>query len=580
MNRALAAAALCAGALCALLASGCADLGPVAGSEIGNPTIAGAVLKPDGSPAAGATVILRRKDYLAKGIGEGLISTSILPEVWLAKRGLFDSRGLFMAETETDAEGRFHIDSVDTGSYRIEVNDGAEGLLIDVAVDSADKEVKLPVGSLGAVATLRGVLRTVDPAAGQYLAFVRGLERTVLVDRTTGAFTLPALPAGTYSVHFGCLDAGCLSRDVAGITVRAGEDAVMDTVVLATFASENYTAWKSSMKIALNTTASGADLPDTVRGFPLLVRLDSANFPFAGAGPRGQDVRFADALGNNLHFEIERWDSAARRAEIWVRLPAVHGNSDTQTLTLYWNNPEAAAYSSGVEVFPRAEGFRGVWHLAENGGSADNGYRDASANNNHGTGRALPNTPVGLLGPGQAFDGGSSVITAPDSTLHPDSGLTLEMWARFASLGPFRRLVSKAYPSGRFPWTEYGLESDADGRRITMALGLKDSLYGARSAREINADEWIHITGTYDGSQIRIYLDGVLEGAVERKGPISDYGRGLCFGKYEHDEASNFNGVLDEIRVTGTARPPAWIRLSYENQRPGSRLLSFSKPFP
>ena len=144
-------------------------------------------------------------------------------------------------------------------------------------------------------------------------------------------------------------------------------------------------------RITLNTTASGAGVEDTVEGFPLLVRLDSANFPWEGADGRGRDVRFADTLGNNLHFEIERWDSTARRAEIWVRMPVVNGNSQGQALTLYWGNDSAASYSSGPEVFPRAEGYRGVWHLQENAGRTANGFRDATFNNNHGTGSsALP----------------------------------------------------------------------------------------------------------------------------------------------------------------------------------------------
>lgn len=562
-------------AVLALLVSGCGD-GRVAGSEIGNPTIAGVILNPDGSPAAGATVSLRRKDYVAMGIGETLIRSEVEPEIWLAKKGVFKT------EVETDAKGRFEIDSVDTGSYRIEVIDTlGKGLLLDVAVTSESDKIELPAGTARANGSISGTLRTLDPAAAQYIAWVRGVERAALVSSVDGRFSLPNCPAGVYTLYFGCLDRGCLSKEVPNVKVEVGTAVEMDTVFLQTFSTEIYAAWKSSMKIRLNTTDSGAGVTDTVAGFPLLVRLDSSNFPFAGADGAGRDIRFLDAHGNRLPFEIERWDSLARKAEIWVRMESVHGNSAAQAITMFWGNPSAEAFASGAaDVFPRSEGYRGVWHLAENPGSADNGYRDASANANHGIGYSLPTTRSDLVGPALAFNGASSVKVAADSSLHSDSGVSIELWANFAGLGSFRRLVSKAFSSGRYPWTEYDIESDSTGRRIAFVVGLRDSMYGVKSVREIRKDEWIHVTGSFDGTELRVYINGVLEGAVERKGTIADHGRGLVFGKYEHDGASNFNGSLDEVRVTGKPRSAAWIRLSYENQRPGSGMLIFSPPTP
>lgn len=560
-------------AVLALLVSGCGDT-RVVGSEIGNPTIAGVILNPDGSPAAGAMVSLRRKDYVAMGIGETLIRSEVEPEIWLAKKGVFK------ADVETDAKGRFKIDSVDTGSYRIEVIDAlGKGVLLDVAVTLDSGKIELPAGTARANGSISGTLRTLDPAAAQYIAWVRGVERAALVSSVDGRFTLPNCPAGVYTLYFGCLDRGCLSKEVPNVTVEVGTAVEMDTVFLQTFSTEIYAAWKSSMKISLNTTATGADVADSVAGFPLLVRLDSSNFPFAGADGNGRDIRFLDGQGNRLPFEIERWDSLGRKAEIWVRLETVHGNSASQLITMYWGNPAAEAFASGAaDVFPRTEGYRGVWHLSENPASADNGYRDASANANHGVGYNLPAARSGLTGPGLTFNGASSVKVAADSSLHTDAGVSIELWANFAGLGSFRRLVSKAFSSGKYPWTEYDIESDSTGRRIAFVVGLRDSMYGVKSVREIRTGEWIHVTGSFDGTELRVYINGVLEGAVERKGAIADHGRGLVFGKYEHDEASNFNGSLDEIRITGKPRSAAWIRLSYENQKPGSGMLTFSAP--
>jgi hypothetical protein len=40
--------------------------------------------------------------------------------------------------------------------------------------------------------------------------------------------------------------------------------------------------------------------------------------------------------------------------------------------------------------------------------------------------------------------------------------------------------------------------------------------------------------------------------------------------------SSNFWGEVDEVRLEGVVRDAAWIKLSYESQRIGGKLLSFA----
>ncbi|MEO2168283.1 MAG: DUF2341 domain-containing protein, partial [bacterium] len=50
-------------------------------------------------------------------------------------------------------------------------------------------------------------------------------------------------------------------------------------------------------------------------------------FDFSQAKPRGEDVRFS-ANGKPLAYQIERWDAAGGKAEVWVRIPTIKGNTD------------------------------------------------------------------------------------------------------------------------------------------------------------------------------------------------------------------------------------------------------------
>ena len=81
------------------------------GSEIGNPiTVAGKVMYPNNSPAHNALVRLRPESYLADT--SGIIDTTKPSQI---------------QDLRTDNAGNFTIESVDTGTYYIEVNDENDG---------------------------------------------------------------------------------------------------------------------------------------------------------------------------------------------------------------------------------------------------------------------------------------------------------------------------------------------------------------------------------------------------------------------------------------------------------------------
>ena len=88
---------------------------------------------------------------------------------------------------------------------------------------------------------------------------------------------------------------------------------------------------------------------------------------------------------------------------------------------------------------------------------------------------------------------------------------------------------------------------------------------------------WYHVVGTYDGAQQRIYVNGAMENSAARTGSIPDYGQILAIGKYALDNNSNFDGTLDEVRVSKTARGADWIKLSYAGQRSDQKLITFQR---
>ena len=150
-------------------------------------------------------------------------------------------------------------------------------------------------------------------------------------------------------------------------------------------AAADMSDWQHSGTFYIITTAEGAGLPATAveNNFPLLVRLDKDFFDFRQAQAHGQDIRFTDADGSALAYQIEQWQATAGTASIWVRVPTIRGNAQ-QAITMHWGHSKAAGESNGEKVFMTGEGFAGVWHLGDN-------LEDATANNLDGV-----DMPVGL----------------------------------------------------------------------------------------------------------------------------------------------------------------------------------------
>jgi hypothetical protein len=124
----------------------------------------------------------------------------------------------------------------------------------------------------------------------------------------------------------------------------------------------------------LNFTASGYDGSETLENFPALVRFSEESvtgFRYAELGGTTNEVyaalRFADASGRNLDYEIDIWDTNGLSA-VWVSLPELSGR--TTKFKAYWSAVQSYSLPAvhPTNVWTSA-GYVGVWHFSHRGGS-------------------------------------------------------------------------------------------------------------------------------------------------------------------------------------------------------------------
>ena len=148
--------------------------------------------------------------------------------------------------------------------------------------------------------------------------------------------------------------------------------------------------------------------------------------------------------------------------------------------------------------------------------------RDLSGNNNNGTitGATWAGAANAKFGNALTFNGLNNFVTVPDaSSLDLTTGMTLEAWVRpTAAVNTWRTVVMKENPSnyayGMYAGTGSGVPS---GNGV---IGGTDR--DVRGAAGIPLNAWTHLAATYDGTAIRVFINGVQSAQLACNGRDHD----------------------------------------------------------
>ena len=316
--------------------------------------------------------------------------------------------------------------------------------------------------------------------------------------------------------------------------------------------------WLNRTKITFDNTASTEDLVD----FPVLVSLTATEVNFADIEPLGADIRFVDHDGTPLDYEIEAWDDGAETATIWVRVQQIDLTSNTDFIWLYYNKPGEVDGQNAAGVWDANYG--GVWHLEET--VADEligGNHDDSAGANNGTQNNNEGVPGKIAG-AQDFDGTGDYIDLGNSATLMPSSVTTCAWAKREGPGDgnnFQDIV------GKTEWDVGGYLLFLSDEATDVEWRITDVLFiRAIKSSVTTTSEWHFYCGTFSGSTSRLYVDGVLTnssstasmGTTTRSAAIGD--------GWAVDGNSQFDGLIDEVRISNAARSAEWIEASYLSQ--------------
>jgi hypothetical protein len=508
-------------------------------------TVIGVIYHEDGSPASQTIVRLIPDDYNPL---------------------LGSDSGNLLTDT-TSSGGMYSFETVDTGEYSLEASHPVQGTrvrhpgihIIDTSTVSVNDTLKKP-------GTIVLISPEIDDTITGYV-YAPGTTLMYKTGDTSGRITLDSVPAGLLPGIFYSPSA----QKSIPILLAGKVSAISGSVLTVS------SPWRHSRKLFLNTAPDGANSASDVLACPVLVRLSSQNFSFSEARGNGDDCRFTKEDGTRLPHEIERWDATNEIAEIWVTVDTVYANSSERFIRLYWGNADSLDNSDPLAVFDTAGHFAGVWHLNENPAAGAGSVKDRTALQNHGTAAATM-TPAsvveGIAGSALHFTGRTDNVKVR-RTVQDD--FTIGFWMR----------ADSSSLSGNYWWQGNGLVDADVGETELRDFGISflnnRPVFGTccidtnlQADVMVNDAQWHHVAVTRERATglKKIYVDGNEAGAHTATTLSLNGSEYMSFGKILSNSFA-FKGALDEIRISSSVRPAAWIRLEYMNQKANDALVVF-----
>jgi gliding motility-associated-like protein len=148
------------------------------------------------------------------------------------------------------------------------------------------------------------------------------------------------------------------------------------------------------------------------------------------------------------------------------------------------------------------------------------------------------------------------------------ANFTIEAWVKRENTSGIAMIFSK-YNGGVAGNYWFGI--DSTGKPI---LSREASPWGVTATNPMPVNEWHHIAATYDGSQTKIYVDGVVNNTTSAplsiNHNVSNIKVNIGAGLANNSPAYLFKGELDEIRVWNVARTATQIQQSFNSTLQGN----------
>ncbi len=313
------------------------------------------------------------------------------------------------------------------------------------------------------------------------------------------------------------------------------------------------------IKVTVNNTGQNESFTD----FPVLVVMKPERIGYANISSDGSGIKFiAGDLSKELSYEMESWNPGGD-SFFWVKIPSVPAGSNSGYFWIYYSTASDSKTVTSSDVWNNE--YLTVWHMNDSSAIIkDSGTLGLDGIAGYGT-QGQPSPDTGRIAGAQFFNGtGEGITVTPAAPLDNMGPLTLSFWMRDQGAADYSKILEKGGVLCQ-------LRKPSTNNNIRFSVEYDSSKIRSRYNDVWAENNWTFFTITWGGNEnhtdINIYADGTVlpppdsfsNGSPPR---LTDAGFDLTIGS-DTTGGDSFKGKIDEMRISGVVRSPAWIKAQY-----------------
>lgn len=324
--------------------------------------------------------------------------------------------------------------------------------------------------------------------------------------------------------------------------------------------------WNSNWNYRRTITIDNNYIDTDLVNFTVFVPLSN---DIVSKSNNGDSIRF---VGNDnltvYSHEIDKWNGTGT-SYAWVKIPSVSSSTLTK-FNLYYGNPVASSVANNPDTWD--DNFVGVWHLSNTSRIDSKGNRDLGENGN-----PVHDDDYGIIDGTYDWDSVDDALTNASLSGFPTGNRTVEIWA-YADDYPSK---VGTYDNGL--WSELGSSTAGCFMAVSESNTKINYIVRDSNGDEAHADAgvvtdtWYYavlvwnahthtVTGYINDTSMDTDTD-VTVGAV-------DTNNELFIGDHAVAGSREWDGHLDEIRISDTTRNASWVKASFHSINRTTGFLS------
>ena len=167
-------------------------------------------------------------------------------------------------------------------------------------------------------------------------------------------------------------------------------------------------------------------------------------------------------------------------------------------------------------------------------------------------------------GVAMSFNGTSVYIDCGnDASLNPTDAITIEAWVKPLSKASYHYIIQKREATKGF----YLMYEESADQKVYFIVKIGGASKTSITNDVLPLNVWTHLVGTYDGSRVRIYENGIEQTyGTNTTGSIGSTTNHLKIG-ISHTGSGRFDGTIDEFRTYAVALTAEQIKRRYEQTK-------------